>query len=183
MVDPISDTASLADDYPPYDNEYESEEDVIPNHFKSSERLPDYEIKPPTSRDKEVESNKAQLPRTLVDGGVKQHQQLSYMILCAILGASLALGHHLFYLKLDRTVAGSETRQQLAHAFGNILAISVTTSFAFASRAAYKQYFWTVCIFSTSFSLHSPSISGRFRLLLCIAYKLKHIENPLIKKC
>jgi len=54
-------------------------------------------------------------------------------------------------LQLDRTFTGSETRQQLAHT-GNSLAISVATSFAFASRAAYKHYFWTVCIDFDSFS-------------------------------
>ncbi len=69
------------------------------------------------------------------------------MILSAFMGVLLAFGHHAFYLKLNSTFTGSETRQQLAHTVGNILSISVATSFAFASRAAYKQYFWTVRMF------------------------------------
>jgi hypothetical protein len=60
------------------------------------------------------------------------------------------VGHHAFYLKLDGTFTGSKARQQLAHTFGNILAISAAACFAIASRAVYKQYFWTVCIFSSS---------------------------------
>ncbi|KAH9206119.1 hypothetical protein DL95DRAFT_233747, partial [Leptodontidium sp. 2 PMI_412] len=76
--------------------------------------------------------------------GVKWHQQPAWMIVCAFSGLCLAIGHHVYYSKLDHTPAGNEGRQQWAHTFGNIFAVSVATLFAVANRMAYKQYFWTI---------------------------------------
>ncbi len=83
-------------------------------------------------------------PQRHVEWGVKWHQQPACMMLCAISGALLAVGHHLYYSRMDRTPAGSENKQQWAHTFGNIFAIAVGTLFATANRMAYKQYFWLV---------------------------------------
>lgn len=62
----------------------------------------------------------------------------------AFSGLCLAIGHHVYYSKLDHTPAGNEGRQQWAHTFGNIFAVSVATLFAVANRLAYKQCFWTI---------------------------------------
>jgi hypothetical protein len=139
----------LAHNLPGYEK-IESTMDGLPRRFKLSEKFPDDQIKtPPVIRAREVSTDKAQFPLRCADSILNRHQQPNFMILSAFLGVLLAVSHHALYLKLHGTFTGSETRQQLAHTFGNILAIAVATSFAFASRAAYKQYFWTVCIFRT----------------------------------
>ena len=74
--------------------------------------------------------------------GVNWHQQPMYMILFALTGALLALGHHLFYKYLNGTVAGSDWHQQWAHTFGNVFAVLVVTTLAAADKVAYQQYFW-----------------------------------------
>ena len=139
--------------------------DSLPRRLKLSENFPEDELKTPTVRVREVRPDQAQLPLRRADSIINRHQQPNFMILSAFLGVLLAVGHHAFDLKLDGTFTGSETRQQLAHTFGNILAISVATAFAFPSRAAYKQYFWTVCIFfvysfSAWMSRGHPSLPG-----------------------
>jgi hypothetical protein len=150
--------ANLSDESPQLDK-YESTEVLIPNSTRASEKFSDDEIKPYKTRTQEVTSKNDHLPPRQADRVIERHQQAGYMIFCAFLGVLLALGHHIFHLKLDHTFAGSETRQQWAHAFGNSLAISVAASFAFASRVAYKQYFWTVCITLNSFYSVSLSVS------------------------
>jgi hypothetical protein len=76
--------------------------------------------------------------------GVNWHRQPMYMVLFALTGALLALGHHLFYKSLNGTVAGSDRHQQWAHTFGNVFAVLVVTTLAAADKAAYHQYFWTI---------------------------------------
>jgi hypothetical protein len=121
--------------------------DLLPRRLQLSEKFTEEDLKSPNVTIREVNSEVQPRLRS-ADSNISRHQQLNFMIISAFLGVLIAVGHHAFYLKLDRTFTGSEARQQLAHTFGNILAISVATCFAFASRAAYKQYFWTVCIFS-----------------------------------
>jgi len=113
------------------------------------------------------------LPLRRANSILSRHQQPNFMILSTFLGCLLVVGHHAFYLKLDRTFTGTETRQQVAHTAGNILAILVATSFAFASRAAYKQYFWTVCLASL------PSITGS-KVIHCLktCFKFPNRKQP-----
>lgn len=135
----------LGDDCPPYKHSASTENFISLSLFpKTPERASYNGPKTPTITVREIRSNDVQLSQRPIEWGVKWGQQPAFMILCALLGFLLAMGHHALYLKLDHTFAGSEGRQQWAHGFGNILAILVATSFAFASRAAYKQYFWTV---------------------------------------
>jgi hypothetical protein len=75
---------------------------------------------------------------------VNWHQQPMYMILFALNGTLLALGHHVFYRSLNCTLSGSDRQQQWAHIFGNAFAILVVTTLAAANKAAYRQYFWTI---------------------------------------
>ena len=89
-----------------------------------------------------------------VEWGVKWHQQPAWMIVSAFSGMCLAVGHHVYYSRLDHTPAGNEGRQQWAHTFGNIFAVAVATLFAVANRMAYKQYFWTI-VRRKSFTLKS----------------------------
>lgn len=137
-------TFSLAHNFSPYQKVESTME--LPRRLKLSEKFPEDEKRPitPTIRVREVNSDEAQLPLRRADSILNRHQQPNFMILSAFLGVVIAVGHHAFYLRLHGTFTGSEARQQVAHTFGNILAIAVATSFAFASRAAYKQYFWTV---------------------------------------
>lgn len=100
--------------------------------------------KSPTTRLRDLTLNNGQLSQKYIDWGVQWEQQPAFIVLCASFGLLLAVGHHMFYLRLNHTLAGTQGRQQFAHAFGNMLAISVATLFAFTCRAAYKQYFWTV---------------------------------------
>lgn len=72
------------------------------------------------------------------------HHQLMHMIVFALTGTLLAIGHHLFYSSLDGTISGSDQQQQWAHAFGNAFAILVVTSFATANKTAYHQYLWMI---------------------------------------
>lgn len=127
------------------DQRSESTMDLLPRQLKLSEKYPEDGLKTPTVQVREVSPDDGRVPLRRADSILNRHQQPNFMILSAFMGLLLAVGHHAFYLKLNGTFTGSETRQQLAHTFGNILAISVATCFAFASRAAYKQYFWTVC--------------------------------------
>jgi hypothetical protein len=137
---------NLVHSFPQYEK-IESTMDSLPRRLKFPEKFPEDELKTPTVRLREVRPDEAQLPLRRADSIINRHQQPNFMIISVFLGILLAVSHHAFYLKLDGTFTGSETRQQVAHTFGNILAISVATAFAFASRAAYKQYFWTVRIF------------------------------------
>lgn len=127
------------------DQKNESTMNLLPRQLKLSEKYPGDGPRTPTVRVREVSPDVGVAPLRRADSIINRHQQPNFMILSAFLGLLLAVGHHAFYLKLNGTFTGSETRQQLAHTFGNILAISVATCLAFASRAAYKQYFWTVC--------------------------------------
>jgi len=101
-------------------------------------------IEAPITSLRELTLNNGQLPQKCVVWGVQWQQQPAFIALCANFGLLLAIGHHMFYLRLNNTLTGTQGRQQFAHAFGNVLAISVATLFAFTCRAAYKQYFWTV---------------------------------------
>jgi hypothetical protein len=76
--------------------------------------------------------------------GVTWHRQPMYMLLFALTGVLLALGHHFFYKSLNGTLSGSDRQQQWAHTFGNAFAILVVTTLAAANKAAYHQYFWTI---------------------------------------
>jgi hypothetical protein len=137
-------TLSLAHTFPSHQRS-ESAMDLLPRRLQLSEKLADEDLKSPRVRVREV-NPEAEPPLRRADSIIRRHQQPYFMIMSAFLGVLIAVGHHAFYLRLHDTFTGSEARQQLAHTFGNILAISVATCFAFASRAAYKQYFWTVRI-------------------------------------
>jgi hypothetical protein len=68
----------------------------------------------------------------------------TYMICLALLGISLALGHHFYFLSLDVTLAGSATRQQWSLRFGTGFSFLVVTCLKVASGQAYEQYMWTI---------------------------------------
>jgi hypothetical protein len=145
LAAPPSHEKDLGDDSPPYKHSASTENLISLSPFpKTPERASYNGPKTPTITIQGISSSGVDLPQRQSHLEVKWHQQPAFMILCGLLGFLLAAGHHTLYLKLDHTLAGSESRQQWAHGFGNILAILVATSFAFASRAAYKQYFWTV---------------------------------------
>ncbi|KAE9364981.1 hypothetical protein N431DRAFT_488253 [Stipitochalara longipes BDJ] len=102
-----------------------------------------------------------QRPRKYVQWGVKWHRQPLLMLLFALASGIFSIGHHFLYSVLGGTRAGSDHRQQWAHAFGNALAILVITSLAAANRAVYKQYIWTI-VRRKSLSLRS--LDGLFSL-------------------
>lgn len=96
----------------------------------------------------------SQRPKKYVQWGVNWHQQPMFMILFALAGLVFAVGHHFYYVALNGTRAGSERRQQWAHAFGNALAVLVVTTLAAANRIVYNQYTWTL-VRRKAFSLRS----------------------------
>jgi hypothetical protein len=141
----LSNETDLDEDYLPYKHSPSTGSLVLFSLFpKTSERVPYNGPKIPTSTAQKITSNDVQPPQRPINRDVKWGEQPAFMILYAFLGFLLAIGHHTLYLNLDHKFAGSEGRQQWAHGFGNILAILAATSFAFGSRTAYKQYFWTV---------------------------------------
>ncbi|TVY17514.1 hypothetical protein LARI1_G004665 [Lachnellula arida] len=85
-----------------------------------------------------------QLPSTpkFVKWGVQWHKEPTYMILFALGGLLLGIGHHCYYNSLSGTEAGSNQRQQWAHNFGNILAVLVVATLHRANGYAYSQLFW-----------------------------------------
>ncbi|KAG4433198.1 hypothetical protein IFR05_011306, partial [Cadophora sp. M221] len=87
---------------------------------------------------RELESEK------LVRWGVTWWKEPTYMVLFAILGLGLAVGHHGYYSSLHGSLAGSNSKQQWAHNFGNMFAISVVAVLHAANGLAYTQYFWRV---------------------------------------
>jgi hypothetical protein len=102
-----------------------------------------------------------QPPKKYVQWGVKWHRRPLNMVLFALAGIIFAIGHHFCYSALSGTRAGSERRQQWAHAFGNALAILVVSTLATTNRMVYHQYIWTL-VRRKSFSLHS--LDGLFSL-------------------
>ena len=66
------------------------------------------------------------------------------MLSFALAGASLALGHHLYYDSLDGTAAGSSTRQQWTSRFGTAFSFLIVALLKAANDAAYTQYIWTL---------------------------------------
>ena len=93
---------------------------------------------------REVIFDNGQLPQKSINWRVLWKQQPAFIVLSVSLGLILAVGHHMFYLRLNHTIAGSQERQQFAHDSGNFLAISVATLLAFNCRATSKQYFGAV---------------------------------------
>lgn len=85
-----------------------------------------------------------QLPSTpkFVKWGVQWHKEPTYMILFALGGLLLGIGHHCYYNSLSGTEAGSNQRQQWAHNFGNIFAVLVVTTLHRANGYAYSQLLW-----------------------------------------
>ncbi|TVY32893.1 hypothetical protein LSUB1_G007637 [Lachnellula subtilissima] len=85
-----------------------------------------------------------QLPLTpkFVKWGVQWHKEPTYMLLFALGGLLLGIGHHCYYNSLSGTEAGSNQRQQWAHNFGNIFAVLVVTALHRANGYAYSQLFW-----------------------------------------
>jgi len=68
----------------------------------------------------------------------------TFMICFALVGISIALGHHFYFSSLDGTVAGSETRQQWALRFGTAFSFLVVACLKTANDQAYQQYIWTI---------------------------------------
>jgi hypothetical protein len=99
-------------------------------------------------------SGDSQRPKKYVQWGVNWHQQPMFMVLFALAGLVFTIGHHFYYSALNGTRAGSDRRQQWAHAFGNALAVLVVTTFAAANRIVYNQYTWTL-VRRKAFSLRS----------------------------
>lgn len=80
----------------------------------------------------------------LVKWGVEWWKEPLYMILFAVLGLGLAIGHHGYYSSLHGSLAGSNRKQQWAHNFGNMFAVAVVAVLHAANGLAYSQYFWRV---------------------------------------
>lgn len=80
----------------------------------------------------------------LIRWGVKWYKEPMYMVLFAIIGLGLAIGHHGYYSSLHGSLAGSNTKQQWAHNIGNMFAIAVVATLHAANGLAYSQYSWTV---------------------------------------
>lgn len=136
-------STDLSDKCPPCLGD-ESTEALNPNPYWMSEKTFNEALKIPkasTTRLRELTLNNGQRSQKYIDWGVQWQQQPAFIVLCAGSGLLLAVGHHMFYCRLNHTLAGTQGRQQLAHAFGNVLAISVATLFAFTCKIAYKQYF------------------------------------------
>ena len=68
----------------------------------------------------------------------------SLMILWALVGLSLALGHHFYYGSLNGTKAGSSTRQSRSVLFGTTSALLVIASLTASCELTYGQYIWTL---------------------------------------
>lgn len=139
-------STDLSDKCPPYPSD-DSTEALNSNASWTSEKFSNDALETPigsTTRFRELTLNNDRRSQKYIDWDLKWQQQPAFIILCASSGHFLAVAHHLFYSRLNHTLTGTQGRQQLAHAFGNVLAISVATSFAFTCRNAYKQYFWTV---------------------------------------
>jgi hypothetical protein len=139
-------STNLFNKRPPY-SENESTDKLTSNPDWTAEKPLDEILRTsngPTPRFRESTLNNGQPSQKYIDWGEQWQQQPAFIVLCVSFGLLLAVGHHIFYLRLNHTPAGTQARQQIAHAFGNVLSISVATSFAFTCRAAYKQYFWRV---------------------------------------
>jgi hypothetical protein len=137
------DCTDLCDKCPPYPGN-ESTEALTPNPYWRPEKTLHEALKTPktpTTRLRELTLNNDQLSQKYIDWGVQWQQQPAFIVLCASFGLLLAIGRHMFYLRLNHTLAGTQGRQQFAYAFGNALAIPVASLFAFTCRTAYKQYF------------------------------------------
>jgi hypothetical protein len=85
-----------------------------------------------------------QLPESpkFVAWGMQWHKEPTFMMLFALSGLILGVGHHCYYTSLSGTEAGSNQRQQWAHNFGNIFAVLVVTALHRANGYACSQYFW-----------------------------------------
>ena len=79
--------------------------------------------------------------RPLVKWGVPLYKKVQ-MVGYVLLGAILAIGHHLFFHSLNAKVVGSTSRQQWAIAFGTAFAFLVVCFLSLAVSAAYMQYVW-----------------------------------------
>ncbi|CAI6292817.1 unnamed protein product [Periconia digitata] len=66
------------------------------------------------------------------------------MVLWALAGLGLALGHHFYYYSLDRTIPGSSTRQNFALRFGTAFSFLTITCLRVSCAIVYKQYIWTL---------------------------------------
>ena len=115
----------ISDKCPPYLSN-ESTEALTSNSQWTSEKVLSEDIKTPKApitKIRELTLINRQIPQKYVERGVQWQQQPAFIVLCASFGLLLAVGHHMFYLRLNHTLAGSQGRQQFAHAFGNVLAI------------------------------------------------------------
>lgn len=66
------------------------------------------------------------------------------MIIYAVGGLALAIGHHFYFASLHNTLAGSSTRQQWATGFGTAVSFLIVALLRAAASAAYSQYVWVL---------------------------------------
>jgi hypothetical protein len=67
-----------------------------------------------------------------------------FMVLWALVGLSLVLGHHFYYQSLNGTRAGSSSRQNWALRFGTAFTFLVVACLKATCNIAYYQYIWTL---------------------------------------
>jgi len=66
----------------------------------------------------------------------------TFMAISAISGFILAIEHHLYFLSLNRTIAGSPLRRQWPMRFGSAFSFLVIALLKITCDTAYSQYTW-----------------------------------------
>lgn len=64
------------------------------------------------------------------------------MVGCAICGILMAVGHHLFYVSLDKQIVGTQSRQEWNVRIGTGMAFCVKMFLTAAAGIAYTQVLW-----------------------------------------